>query len=201
MIIPNAMVQQALKHYPLRVKLEGHSLTLRPMVPEDGPALLEFARRLPQHDILFLRRDITTQAGIDSWIKDLERGTMYSILGEDDEGIAGYSNIHLTDLEWSRHMADLRVTTAERTRGIGFGRLLTREAFNMALALGVEKVVASMTPDQKGARALFQELGFQPEALIKDAMKDRTGRYHDLLLMAVQVQAFLARCDAYGVRA
>ena len=196
---PSAKVKEVLKHYPLRVKLDGHAVTLRSMVPADGPALLQFARHLPQHDILFLRRDITKQEGIDKWVKDLENGIMYSILAEDEEGICGYSIIHLTDLEWSKHMADLRVSTSERARGIGLGRLLTRVAFNMALALGIEKVMARMTPDQQGARALFQELGFQPEALLKDAMKDRAGNYHDLLVMAVNVQTFLAQRTAYGV--
>jgi len=196
---PSAKVKEVLKHYPLRVKLEGCAVTRRPMVPADGPALLDFARKLPQHDILFLRRDITKQEGIDKWVKDLEHGIMYSILAEDADGICGYSIIHLTDLEWSKHMADLRVSTAERSRGIGLGRLLTREAFNMAMALGIEKVMARMTPDQQGARALFQELGFQPEALLKDAMKDRAGNYHDLLVMAVNVQTFLAQRSAYGV--
>ena len=76
---------------------------------------------------------------------------------------------------------------------------MTREAFNLALALGIEKVVARMTPDQQGARALFQELGFQPEALLKDEVKDRDGEYHDLLIMACNVDTFLAQRQAFGV--
>lgn len=194
-----AKVAEALKNYPLTVKLDGRNFTLRPMTLEDGPLLQQFALKLPAHDLLFMRRDITKQAGIDRWLDAVRRGAMYSILCEDGAGVAGYSSIHLTELDWSQHVADLRVATAERARGFGLGRLLTREAFNIALALDIEKVQARMTPDQEGARALFQELGFQPEALLKDEVRDRDGEYHDLLIMACNVDSFFAHRAAYGV--
>ena len=49
--------------------------------------------------------------------------------------------------------------------------------------------------------SLFQELGFQPEALLKDEVKDRAGEYHDLLIMACNVHTFLAQREAFGVTA
>lgn len=192
-------VAEAWKNYPLKTKLKGSVYTLRPMAMDDGERLQAFARELPPHDLLFMRRDITKPEGIARWMDAVKRGAMYTILCEDDHGIAGYSSLHLTELDWSAHVADLRVATAERARGAGLGRLLTREAFNMALALGVEKVVARMTTDQQGARALFQELGFQPEALLKDEVKDRHGEYHDLLIMACNVDTFIAQRKAFGV--
>lgn len=194
-----ARVEDALKHYPLNVKLAGKPFTIHVMTSKNGPTLLKFANSLPHHDLLFLRRDITQQEGVDKWMRDIERGVMYSLICEDQDGVVGYSTIHLTDLGWSSHVADLRVMTGPRARGVGLGRLLTREAFNIALALGIEKIVARMTPDQQGARALFQELGFQPEALLKNEVKDRDGEYHDLLIMAVDVQTFLASRQAYGI--
>ena len=197
--MPELSIAEALKIYPLAVELKQRSFTLRPMVAEDGPQLLAFGSELPEHDILFMRRDITHQAGIDQWLRDLKSGHIHSVLAEDEHGIVGYSTIHLNDLEWTAHVAEMRVTTADRARGVGLGRLLTREAFNIALALGIEKIVARMTTDQTSARALFHELGFQNEALLKDHVKDRNGARHDLLLMACEVQTFLSTRNAYGV--
>lgn len=189
----------AARQYPMKVKLAETAYTLRQMTAADGPVIQEFARKLPPHDLLFMRRDITKPEGMKRWIDAVQRGAMHTVLCEDDVGIAGYSSIHLTELDWSAHVADLRVQIAERARNAGLGRYLTREAFNMALALGIEKVVARMTPDQTGARALFQELGFQPEALLKDEVRDRNGEYHDLLIMACNVETFLAQRHAFGV--
>lgn len=194
-----AAVNEAFSQYPVTVTLKGQDYTIRPMTESDGAAALAFAQGLPEHDILYMRRDITKQSGIDMWLEDIRLGKIFSLLAEDQDGVAGYSTINLTDLEWTSHVADLRVGIATRGRGKGLGRLLAREAFNLALALGVEKVFARMTPDQEGARVLFRELGFQPEALLKDHIKDRNGAYHDLLIKACSVQAFMARREAYGV--
>ena len=197
--MPESSIAEVLKNYPLNVDLNNRPFTVRPMTPDDGPALLAFAAELPQHDILFMRRDITSQEGVNKWVRDLERGLIHSILAEDAHGICGYSTIHSNDLEWSQHVAEVRVTTSERVRGFGLGRLLTREGFNIALSLGIEKLVARMTTDQTAARELFHELGFHNEALLKDHVKDRNGELHDLLLMACDVQTFLSTRNAYGV--
>jgi RimJ/RimL family protein N-acetyltransferase len=77
--------------------------------------------------------------------------------------------------------------------------LLTQEAFANALGLGIEKMVAQMTLDQKGAIATFEGLGFRPEALLRDHVKDREGRTHDLLVLSHDVARFEAQRAAYGV--
>ena len=193
-----AELAKALSAYPLKVTLNGRSYTIRQMTTTDGEALRAFAHDLSAHDRLYMRRDLTSDDGIESWLDDIRNGVIHSLLAEDEQGVAGFTTIHLNKLEWTRHVADIRVATAARTRRTGLGRLLVREGFNLALALDVEKLMARMTPDQNGARILFEELGFTPEALLKDYVKDREGNYHDLLLKGCSVQEFLARRAAYG---
>ena len=77
--------------------------------------------------------------------------------------------------------------------------LLTQEAFALALELGIEKMVAQMTVDQKGAIAVFEGMGFRPEALLRDHVKDREGKKHDLLVLSHDVARFESQMDAYGV--
>lgn len=194
-----ASIDEALAQYPMTVNLEGHSYVIRSMTADDGPALLAFAQALPAHDQLHMRRDITKQAGIDKWLRDLSSGRIFSLIALSDETIVGYSTINLTDLDWTAHIADMRVSTAVEARKHGLGRLLAREAFNLCIPLGIEKIVVRMTPDQTGARTLFEEMGFKPEALLKDHIKDRNGDYHDLLVMAVIVETFLTQRAAFGV--
>jgi L-amino acid N-acyltransferase YncA len=76
------------------------------------------------------------------------------------------------------------VLIAESMRHKGLGKLLTKEAFAVALAAGVEKMMAQMTVDQKGAIAAFEGLGFRPEALLRDQVRDREGKKHDLLVLS-----------------
>ena len=192
-------LEDILEDFPKTAAIKGREVTLRLMTTEDGPLMMDFAQQLPYHDLLFLRRDITQQVGIDKWIRDIESGAIHSIIAEDANQVLGYSTLHRNDFEWSGHVAELRVLVGPRGRNTGLGRLLTREAFNIALAIGVEKVVGRMTLDQTGARTVFEELGFRPEALLKDEVKDRSGKKHDVLFLSTEVEAFLARRDAYGL--
>jgi ribosomal protein S18 acetylase RimI-like enzyme len=82
-----------------------------------------------------------------------------------------------------------------RHRGQGLGRALAGEIFQIARNLGLRKMVAQMTPDQKGAIATFEHLGFQPEALLQDFVIDRGGTTHDMVVMSYDVDGLTDRVD------
>jgi RimJ/RimL family protein N-acetyltransferase len=56
-----------------------------------------------------------------------------------------------------------------------------------------------MTVDQKGAIALFEGLGFSPEAVLRDHVRDRDGRKHDLVVLSHDVERVRARHAAFGL--
>lgn len=193
------MKSETSRSYPREVDLKGTRVTLRQMSGSDGSVALAFARALPAHDLLFLRRDITTPEAIDVWVSGIARGRITSVLAESGGQVQGYATVDRGELSWSPHVAELRVLVSAEMRGKGLGRVLTQEAFAIALGLGIEKIVAQMTVDQKGAIAVFEGMGFRPEALLRDQVKDREGRKHDLLILAHEVAKFHAQLEAYGV--
>jgi L-amino acid N-acyltransferase YncA len=187
---------EGLREYPLSTRVAGRPIALRFMAPGDEDAMLALARSLPEHDLLFLARDITQREAVEEWIA---LPTAKTILAIENEAIAGYAAVHRSAMRWSDHVAELRVMVAERWRGKGLGRLLTQEAFAYALSQGIEKITAQMTLDQKGAIAVFEGLGFRPEALLRDHVKDRTGQKHDILVLSHEVARFESQRYAYGV--
>jgi L-amino acid N-acyltransferase YncA len=187
------------RNYPRDAKIGNSQMTLSYMTPADRAPALSFARALPAHDILFLRRDITQPEAIDTWLNGIERGRITSVLAEHNGVVQGYATVDRGELSWSPHVAELRVLVSAEMRGKGLGRVLTQEAFAIALGLGIEKIVAQMTVDQKGAISVFQGMGFRPEALLRDHVKDREGRKHDLLILAHEVAKFQGQMDAYGI--
>jgi L-amino acid N-acyltransferase YncA len=180
------------ERYPIDIPLGDGSVLLRPPVPADRDAILAFARALPQHDLLFLRRDITRPEEVDGWITAVERGELATVLAIRDDAVVGSSVVARSRLDWMRHVAELRVMVAGSMRGQGLGRLLTTEAFRIASDMGVEKMVAQMTTDQRTAIAVFQNLGFENEAILHDHVKDRDGKSYDLLILRRSVSGFEA---------
>ena len=193
------MSHEGMHTYPQTRVVDGQEVTLRYMAPADKAGMLAFARAMPEHDLLFLRRDITEDSAVDGWLADIAGGLVTTLLAETGGRIIGYATIHKNKLRWEAHVAELRIMIAESMRGKGLGRILTQEAFAIALSQGIEKMVAQMTLDQKGAIATFEGIGFRPEALLRDHVKDRQGAKHDLLMLSHEVAQFEAQHNAYGV--
>jgi L-amino acid N-acyltransferase YncA len=180
--IPHATVET--------LTIGGRDVTLRFMTEDDAALVLAFARSLPQHDLVFLHRDITDEAEVASWIADIEQGIEGVILAVAEDAVLGYSSVSRSPLSWSRHVAELRVVVGPDARGQGLGRALTAEAFRIAEDLGVRKMVAQMTIDQQGALRTFKQLGFTSEALLHDHVLDADGTTLDLVIMSQDVAAF-----------
>ncbi len=177
--------------YPKDLVLaNGKHTSVRLMIRADAEPVLQFARGLPPDDLLFLRTDITDPVVIEEWIKLIEKGSTITLLAEVDGELAGYASVHLSDTRWTKRVGEIRIQVGAASRRTGLGRRLAHEIFDLARAHGLRKITAQMTPDQAGARAVFEKLGFQVEALLGDWVEDRHGRPRDLLVMTHDVTGF-----------
>lgn len=178
------------RSYPWQTTLNGLQITFRLMGEGDRDPVLAFARSLPEHDLLFLRIDITRPEVVDEWIENIRRGRTFTVLAEVEGKIVGYGSLHRNEVLWTRHVGEIRVLVSPELRGRGLGKRLAGEVFAIAQELGLKKIVAEMTTDQRGARQVFERLGFRPEALLADYVMARDGRTHDLLVMSHDVAGF-----------
>jgi RimJ/RimL family protein N-acetyltransferase len=183
--------------YPTQLKLrDGRTAAIRVMEPGDLERIVDFARNLPADDLLFLRTDITDRNVVQAWVDNIKHGHTITLIAEIDGEIAAYASVHLDQARWTRRVGEIRIITSPRFRGAGFGRLLAAEIFDLARSLGLKKITAQMTTEQTAARAAFEHLGFQVEAMLSDWVEDRRGRSRDLLIMTYDVAGFSDRIVA-----
>lgn len=178
--------------YPRDLTLgDGAVLRLSLMQPGDVHRVLAFARSLPATDLQFLRVDITRMLVVMQWAQHVKSGETVTVLAELPPGreVVGYASLHHHQVSWHRHLGELRVQVAPAWRGRGLGAALGREIFAIAPELGIEKIVAQMTPDQTQALALVRRAGFRQEAVLHDFVVDREGRKNDLLVTTCEVAA------------
>ncbi len=184
--------------YPHKLNCD-REITVRSMSAADSSAVLAFARSLPAHDLLFLPRDITQSKVIDAWVHENESGAMTSLIALDGDKVVGCGTIASDPLSWSSHVAELRVVIAPQARGHGIGRALTQEVFSLALSQTKQKLVAQMTADQHGAIAVFEGIGFRPEALLRAHVQGPDGQKKDIVILAHDVAEVQARLTALGM--
>lgn len=161
---------------------DGQAVELRLMGDDDRDAVLEFARALPDDDLLFLQANITEPAVVDAWLEDIRKGTTTTVLAFSNGAIIGDGSMHHHRAQWTRHIGEIRLLIGAGGRGQGLGRILADEIYAIANILGLRMLTAQMTFDQQAAISIFRRLGFQREAVLTDYVMDADGNARDLLV-------------------
>jgi L-amino acid N-acyltransferase YncA len=171
-------------------------------VVELGPghcdALLRFFTALPEGDLTFIEEEVTDPATVRSWAAgDTPRRRWVSVDAGGNE-VTGYVAVRRLP-GWSDHVGEVRLVVAPSRRGTGLGRELARQALVGAVSAGLSKLVVEIVAEQGSALALFTDLGFSGEALLRDHIRDRDGRLRDLMVLAHHVQETWAGMDTVGI--
>jgi ribosomal protein S18 acetylase RimI-like enzyme len=169
-------------------------MEIRPLEASDRAAVEQFLQRLPEGDRTFFKEDVGDPEVVAAWSRP---GATRSLAVEGD-AVLGY--VGVVPLQgWSSHVGEVRVIVDPQRRGRGIGRALTRHAILEALELGLTKMVVEVVADQEPAIAMFRSLGFDPEALLKGHVRDRSGELRDLLVLAHSVEDSWASLAATGI--
>jgi L-amino acid N-acyltransferase YncA len=169
-------------------------MEIRRLATGDEVALMRFVSRIPEGDRTFFKEDVLDAEVVAAWV---QRGEARSLAVEDEEILGTVTVVPLQD--WSSHVGEVRVIVHPAHRRRGIGRALARHAVIEALDLGLEKMMVEVIADQDATIAMFRSLGFEPEALLKDHVRDDDGQLHDLMLLAHSVEASLASLHAVGL--
>jgi RimJ/RimL family protein N-acetyltransferase len=157
------------------------SVEIRPLERTDEEALREFFAALPPGDRGFLKEDGREPAVLRRWIDD-ERG-LRLVAVDERPGLAAVCEIW-PGIGRSSHVGDVRLVVADDRRRQGVGGLVARRALVDALRRGMSKLTVEVVASEQGTIDMFQQLGFTPEALLRDHLRDPDGELHDVLLLA-----------------
>ena len=152
-----------LTRYPLALHLGDASFVLRLIASANRDAIVDLARA------------ITGQIAV--------------LVAQSGTGIAAYAGIDRGDAGWTSHVREIRVLVDAEASRHGLGRAMVREALSLAYAMSAHKVVAQMPDVQTGGRKLFEDFGFDREAVLQRHVRDRSGAKHDLIIMPLEAAA------------
>ncbi|QDZ08368.1 GNAT family N-acetyltransferase [Sphingomonas panacisoli] len=175
------------------------SHVIRRFRPEDRDKVIAFAASLPEHDLLFLSRDVREPRVVTAWLDAIETGEIDSLVAEDGGAIVATAALVHDPLSWSRHVGEVRLLVASGRRGSGLGSDLLQAIFMIAQQRGLAKLTARMTVDQTGSIALFEGVGFRAEAMLKDQVRGADGTSHDIAILSYDAARVAARHQAIGI--
>lgn len=171
-------------------------MQLRDVVPDDTDDVRAFFAALTPEARTFFWADITDPIVAAAWAGDERRAPM--VVVDDGRIVAFGALVPLS--EWSSHVAELVLVVASDARRQGRGRALANAMLLAALERGFTKVTVQVAADQSGAMAMFQAIGFQAEALLRDHLRTPgTGQKRDLVILAHHVEETYSHMLAAGL--
>jgi L-amino acid N-acyltransferase YncA len=175
--------------YPKTVTLEdGTPITLRPLLKDDEAKLVDYFANLPPEDRLCLKEDVSDPKVIENWIYEMDYDNILSLIALNDGEIVGDATLHFNPIGWTRHQAELRLTTSTQYRVRGLGTLLLQNLIDIATGLGLEQIHIEIPPRLDKAFYLFEKMGFKEVANLQGFVRDLQGDESDLVLMVKHLQ-------------
>ena len=159
-------------------------MDVRPL-EEDLVAEVEaFFARVPESDHNSFAEDVLSPGIVQTWLGDTRSRRACAVEGD---RVVGYVAV-LPLVGWSSHVGSLRVVVDPEARGKGVGRELARAGLLASLEMGLTKTVVEVVVDAVPAIGMFEALGFEPEALLRDHVRDKAGALRDLVVLAHEVE-------------
>ena len=156
-------------------------MLIRMLEPGDEAVIRKFFERIPEADLRFFKEDFLDPGALARWMSDSRVRRLIAIDGDGE--VRGYAAL-VPGIGWSAHVAELRVVVDPEQRRQGLGSQLVWEALELTRDLDVKKLIVEVVAEQASAVAMFNGLGFHQEAVLPSHLRDRSGKEHDLVLLA-----------------
>ena len=158
---------------------------VRELTRADAQALREFFAKMAPEDRTFFYQDVDDPAVIDAYAGDEKRLRRCAV--DDDGQIMALAALR-PGSDWTSHVADLVLLVGPHARRRGLGRALARRMLIEAVEHGFKKVTVMIAADDVAAVEMFQKLGFQVEALLRDQLRNPDdGALRDTVILAHMV--------------
>ena len=171
--------------YPKEIALrDGTRVTLKPMTPEDGDALLQLFLRVTPEDRYYLKEDVTSPKVIQRWAEELNYDRALPLLAWVDGKVVADGTLHRTRTMARRHVGEVRVVVDPEYRNKGLGTTLMHELAEIAYENGLERLLfQAVAGTENPAIKSAEYVGFVTLAVLPGHGKDMDGHPRDVVLM------------------
>lgn len=165
---------------------DARVVVVRPATTDDVNALLEFFISLPEQDRLHLRTDVTQRDVMRRRMMPQPHWEVVRLIGVFGDRVIAECSVARRTYGFESHVAEMRLLVAPDFRGSGLATYLGRQIFAHAIMMDVEKIEACMMEDDLRAVRSAERLGFEPEGVLRNFVKDIMGNNHNLLIMSLR---------------
>ncbi len=166
---------------------DGARVLLRPLVPDDKKALLEFFLPISVEERRYMRHNVNDPELINSWADQVDYDKVFPLVAVVGDRIVGEATLHFQDGP-ARHRAELRIFLAKDFKRRGLGTKLIQGLIDVARKRSIYIVEAQVVIDHVEVIKALQKAGFESLCTFEDYFMLPDGELRDVVHLMLRLR-------------
>lgn len=158
---------------------DGARVLLRPLMPEDRQALLDFFLPVSFQERRYMRHDVNDAEVVSDWADNVNYDTVFPLVAVVGERIVGNATLHFNEGP-ARHRAELRIFLAKDFKRRGLGTKLIQALIELARKRSLYLLEVHIVSDQVEVNKAMHKAGFEAVCTYEDYFMLPDGELRDV---------------------
>jgi RimJ/RimL family protein N-acetyltransferase len=166
---------------------DGARVLLRPLVPDDRQALVDFFVPVPMEERRYMRHNINDPAVVASWAENPDYERVFPLIATVAERIVGNGTLHFGEGH-ARHRAEMRIFLAKDFRRRGLGNKLIQALIEHARRRSIYLLEVQIISDHVDVIKAMSKAGFETVCSYEDYFLLPDGELRDVVHMILHLR-------------
>ena len=166
---------------------DGARVLLRPLMPTDRQALLDFFLPVSIEERRYMRHNVNDSQLIASWTENLDYDRIFPLVATVGERIVGEATLHFNDGP-ARHRAEIRIFLAKDFKRRGLGTKLIQSLIDIARKRSIHLVEAQVVTDHVEVIKALHKVGFETAAVFEEYFMLPDGEIRDVACLMLRLR-------------
>lgn len=166
---------------------DGARVLLRPLVPDDRQALIDFYVPVSKEERRYMRHNINDPALIASWAENLDYERVFPLVAVVGDRIVGNGTLHFGEGH-ARHRAEFRIFLAKDFRRRGLGNKLIQALIENARRRSIYLLEVQIISDHVDVIKAMSKAGFENVCTFEDYFQLPDGELKDVVHMVLRMR-------------
>jgi acetyltransferase len=165
---------------------DGARVLLRPLMPTDSKALLDFFLPVSIEERRYMRHNVNDSQLIKSWTENIDYDRVFPLVAIIKDRIVGEATLHFNDGP-ARHRAEIRIFLAKDFKRRGLGSKLILSLIDIARKRSIHLVEAQVVTDHVEVIKALHKVGFETTAVFEDYLMFPDGELRDVAYLMLRL--------------
>jgi len=166
---------------------DGARVLLRPLVPEDRQALLDFFLPVPMDERRYMRHNVNNPELVASWAENVDYDKVFPLIALIGDRIVGISTLHFNDGP-ARHRAEIRIFLTKDLKRRGLGSKLILALIDLAKKRSIHLLEVQIAIDHTEVIKAFHKLGFEQMCIFEEYFMLPDGDLRDVVHLILRLR-------------